>query len=77
MRISISPSAQIFNQFLFDDHIRSQLMKEARMVHAETKAKSDAIKLSAKQTGYRASKLDEKFEYPVESALSLIRMCAN
>ena len=64
---------QVFNQFLFDDHIRSQLMKEARMVHAETKAKSDAIKLSAKQTGYRASKLDEKFEYPVESALRLIR----
>lgn len=64
---------QIFNQFLFDDHIRSQLMKEARMVHAETKAKSDTIKLSSRQAGYRASTVDEKFEYPVERALRVMR----
>lgn len=64
---------QIFNQFLFDDHIRSQLMKEARMVHAETKEKSDAIKLNSKRAGYLSSTIDDKFEYPVDRALRLMR----
>lgn len=64
---------QVLNQFLFDDHIRSCLLKEARAVHAETKAKSDAIKRNSKQAGYRTSTVDDKFQYPVERALRLLR----
>ena len=63
---------QIFSQFLFDDHIRSALLKEARKVKAETKAKSDALKTNSKQTGFRATMVEDKFEYPVERASRLV-----
>ena len=57
----LSQKLQIFSQFLFDDHIRSRLLKEARFVAAATRPQQQRVAAAAGGGG--------QLEYPTERAL--------
>lgn len=62
----LAQKLQVFSQFLFDDHIRSRLLKEARFVAEATRP------VSARERAQQAGGGDGRpaqFEYPVERAL--------
>lgn len=61
----LAQKLQVFSQFLFDDHIRSRLLKEARFVAEATRPVT--ARERAQQAG--GDGRPAQFEYPVERAI--------